>query len=289
MKSGFVALMGRPNAGKSTLLNYIIGEKVSIVSNKPQTTRRRVMGVLHRPDVQLVFVDTPGIHKPVTALGERLNQTARGALADLEDVDVACLIVNARAPVGSGDHKVWEALPPGSAVVLTQCDKAKPHVIAEQLKVLAEFEADAYFAVSGVTGDGVEDLISYLMARVPEGPQYFPPGQLTDLPPTWRVAEAVREELLRIARQELPYSIATRVTHWEGKHIRCEILVERDSQKAMVIGHKGEVLKQVGIAAREQLGLDDSYLELVVSVERNWQRRGEVIDRVLDVSEPDNG
>ncbi len=280
--------MGRPNAGKSTLLNCIVGEKISIVSNKPQTTRRRIMGVLHRPDMQLVFVDTPGIHKPVTTLGERLNQTARSALTDLDEVDVACLVVNARAPVGNGDRQVWEALPPSSAVVLTQCDKAKPHVIAEQLKALAEFDADTYFAVSGVTGEGVEDLIGYLMARLPEGPPYFPSDQLTDLPPAWQVAEAVREELLQRARQELPYSIATRITHWEGKHIRCEILVERDSQKAMVIGHKGETLKQVGIATREKLGLDDSYLELVVSVERNWQRRGEIIDRVLDVSGPDS-
>ncbi len=287
MKSGFVALMGRPNAGKSTLLNHIVGQKVSIVSSKPQTTRRQIMGVYHGNDVQLVFVDTPGIHKPVTALGERLNQTAHGALKDLSDVDVACLVVNVRAEVGSGDRLVWESLPPKSAVVLTQCDRAKPHHIAEQLKALADFEADAYFAVSGVTGDGVGDLTAYLAERMPEGPAYFPPDQITDLPPAWQVAEVVREELLRRTREELPYSIATRVTDWEPKHIRCEILVERESQKPMVIGHKGEMLKQVGTAARTQLGLDGVYLELFVRVEPDWQRRPEIIERVLQVSEPD--
>ena len=289
MKSGFIALLGRPNAGKSTLLNHIVGQKISIVSSKPQTTRRRIMGVLHQPDTQLVFVDTPGIHKPVTALGEQLNRTARSALGDLTDVDVACLVVNARAAVGSGDARVWEGLPAGSAIILTQCDRAKPHIIAAQLKALAEFEADAYFVVSGVTGEGVEDLISYLTSRMPEGPAYFPSDQLTDLPPAWQIAEVVREELLNHARQELPYSIATRVTHWKDKHIRCEILVERESQKPMVIGHKGETLKRVGIAARAQLGLDDAYLELFVRVEPDWQRRPEIIERVLQVSDPDSG
>lgn len=287
MKSGFVALMGRPNAGKSTLLNRIVGQKISIVSNKPQTTRRRVMGVLHRTGHQIVFVDTPGIHKPVTALGERLNQTARSALADLDEVDAACLVVNATAPVGRGDRLVWQALPPANAVVLTQCDRVKPHTIAEQLEALSEFGADAYFAVSGVTGDGVDDLVAYLVDRMPEGPAYFPADQVTDLPEAWRVAEVVREELLKRCRQELPYSIATRVTHWKSKRIRCEILVERDSQKAIVIGKKGEMLKQVGTAARSQLGLHDSYLELFVRVEPDWQHRNEIIDRVLEIPNPE--
>ncbi|HCB34249.1 MAG TPA: GTPase Era [Acidimicrobiaceae bacterium] len=287
MRSGFVALVGRPNAGKSTLLNCVVGSKVSIVSDKPQTTRLRVRGIVHGPDSQIVFVDTPGIHKAVTHLGERLNQTARAVVSDLDDLDVACLVVNAAAPVGPGDRRIWDALPERSVVVVTQCDRVRRHRIAEQLDAVSDFGADAYFAVSGRTGDGVDDVLEYLRGRCPEGPAWFPPGQTTDLPETWRVAEVVREQLLRHCREELPYSIATRITTWKPKHILCEILVERDSQRGIVIGHRGEVLKQVGIAARAELGLDGVYLELHVRVERDWQRRPAAVERVLDVVEPD--
>ncbi len=286
MKSGFVTLVGRPNAGKSTLLNQILGEKVSIVSDKPQTTRLRVMGVLHRPDAQIVFVDTPGIHKPVTQLGERLNDTAAAAL---QDVDIVCLVIDATAPIGTGDRYVAQSLPAGSVVIVTKCDRANGDQIIEQLAVAGEFDADAYFPVSGVTGDGVDEFVEYLVGRLPDGPAYFPDDMITDLPEPWMVAELVREQLLRRFREELPYSIATRVTEWDWPRIRCEILVERDSQKGMVIGKKGAVLKEVGSAVRKQLADhgEGVFLELQVKVEKDWQRRSEALDRLLDVHEPD--
>ena len=286
MKSGFVTFVGRPNAGKSTLINQILGTKVSIVSDKPQTTRLRVMGVLHRETSQIVFVDTPGIHKPVTQLGERLNETARAAL---NDVDVVCLVIDASAPIGRGDRLIAEGLPPGSVVVVTKCDQANRDMVLQQLVEASAFEAEEYFPVSGVTGEGVEALIDYLESIMTEGPAYFPPDQVTDLPEPWFVAELVREQLLSMFRDELPYSIATRITEWDWPRIRCEILVERDSQKGMVIGRKGEVLKEVGIATRKQLANNGEgvHLELHVKVEKDWQRRRESLDRLLDFHEPD--
>jgi GTP-binding protein Era len=286
MKSGFVTLVGRPNAGKSTLINKLLGTKVSIVSDKPQTTRLRVMGVLHRPGSQIVFVDTPGIHKPVTPLGERLNETAHGALAD---VDVACLVIDATAAIGKGDRFIAQKLPPNSIVVLTKCDRASHDMVIQQLAEASTFEAEAYFPVSGLTGKGLPALVDHLEGRLSEGPAYFPSDQITDLPEPWFVAELVREQLLSKFREELPYSIATRVTEWEWPRIRCEILVERESQKGMVIGRNGEVLKQVGIAVRTQLanGGEGIHLELRVKVDKDWQRKSESLDRLLDFQEPD--
>lgn len=286
MKSGFVTFVGRPNAGKSTLLNQILGTKVSIVSDKPQTTRLRIMGVLNRDDAQVVFVDTPGIHKPLTQLGERLNATAKMAM---KDIDIACLVVDATAKIGRGDRMVAQSMPPDSVVVITKCDIAGPDQIIEQLAVSAEFNAEAYFPVSGVTGKGVEEFVQYLVDRLDEGPAYFPEGQITDLPESWMVAELVREQLLGRFREELPYSIATRVTEWELPRIRCEILVERESQKGMVIGRNGSVLKEIGIAVRSQLKDNGAgiFLELQVKVEKDWQRRDDSLDRLLNVNEPD--
>jgi GTPase len=282
VKSGFVTLVGRPNAGKSTLLNQILGTKVSIVSNKPQTTRLRVMGVLHREDTQVVFVDTPGIHKPRTELGNQLNDTARKALTE---VDVACLVVDATAPLGRGDLFVAESLPRNSVIIITKCDRANKEQIIDQLALASDLDADAYFPVSGKTGKGVEELIEYLIGRLPEGPEYFPKGQITDLPEPWMVAELVREQLLAKFREELPYSIATRVTEWEWPRIRCEIIVERDSQKGMVIGKGGAVLKEVGIAVRKQLadGGEGVFLELQVKVEKDWQQKADTVSRMLNV------
>ena len=286
MRSGFVTLVGRPNAGKSTLINQILGTKISIVSDKPQTTRLRIMGVLHRDDSQIVFVDTPGIHKPITQLGERLNATANAAL---NDVDVACLVIDATAPIGRGDRLIADGLPPKSVVVITKCDIATPDAILTQLSESSAFEAEEYFPVSGVTGQGIDAFVDYLDSRMSEGPAYFPPDQITDLPEPWFVAELVREQLLSMFREELPYSIATRITEWDWPRIRCEILVERESQKGMVIGRNGDVLKKVGTAARHQLqgNGEGIHLELHVKVEKDWQKRRESLDRLLDFHEPD--
>jgi GTP-binding protein Era len=276
VRSGFATLVGRPNVGKSTLLNRILGTKVTIVSDKPQTTRTQVRGVLTRPDAQVVFVDTPGIHKPRTLLGERLNDTAESALGD---VDVACLVIDATAPVGPGDRFIASRLRKDSLVVVNKVDAASRADVLGQLERAGEFEFAEYFPVSARTGAGVDDLVEAVVARLPEGPLYYPDDMVTDVPEAFWVAELVREQLLAVAREELPHSLACRVTEWEWPRIRCEILVERESQKGIVIGKGGEVLKRVGTAVREQLP-EGAYIELFVKVDKDWQRQPKALDRL---------
>jgi GTP-binding protein Era len=276
-RSGFVTFVGRPNVGKSSLVNAICGRKVSIVSDKPQTTRHRIMGVLTRPGSQLVFVDTPGLHKPVTALGERVNATA---LDSVGDVDVTCLVLDATAPFGSGDRWVAERIAIERAVVIVnKTDVAKPAQVMKMLQAASTLGASEYFAVSARSGDGMGALVSGLTERLPDGPKYFPDDEVSDLPEERWVAELVREQLLAITRDELPYSIATQVVEWEWPRIRVDIVVERDSQKGMVIGKGGSVLKQVGERTRAQLP-DGVYLELRVKVDKDWQRRPGRVERL---------
>ncbi|HLU42288.1 MAG TPA: GTPase Era [Microthrixaceae bacterium] len=275
-RSGFVTLVGRPNVGKSTLLNRILGQKVSIVSDKPQTTRHQIRGVLDRDDAQIVFVDTPGIHKPRTLMGERLNVTASDAL---EDVDVACLVVDATQTIGPGDRYIAERLPKDSVLVLNKIDRVRPPRVLEQLARAAEFDFSEYFPVSARTGEGVDTFVEHLISRLPEGPRWYPEGEVTDVPEQVRVAELVREQLLAVAREELPHSIATRVVEWEWPRIRVEIVVERESQKGIVIGKGGSVLKEVGTRVREQLP-PGAYLELHVTVEKNWQSSPGSLERL---------
>jgi GTPase len=276
-RSGFVTFVGRPNVGKSSLVNAICGRKVSIVSDKPQTTRHRIMGVLTRPDSQVVFVDTPGLHKPVTALGERVNATA---LDSTTDVDVQCLVLDATMPFGSGDRWVAGHLDlPGVVVIVNKTDVATPDQVMVMLAAAGELDAESYFPVSAKTGAGVADLVEHLTSRLPEGPKYFPDDEVSDLPEEQWVAELVREQLLAVTRDELPYSIATRVVEWEWPRIRVDILVERDSQKGMVIGKGGSVLKQVGQRARAQLP-PGVFLELRVKVDKNWQHKADRVERL---------
>ena len=275
-RSGFVTLAGRPNVGKSTLLNRILGQKVTIVSDKPQTTRHRIMGVLNRPDAQVVFVDTPGIHKPRTPLGERLNDTAGGSMAD---VDVVGFVLDATQPMGRGDRWVARLVPRDAVLVVNKVDKASREQVATQLAAAADLQLESYFPISAKSGDGVDDLVEHLVSRLPEGPQYFPEGVVTDVPEAFWVAELVREQLLAVTREELPHSITTQVTEWEWPRIRVEILVERESQKGIVIGHRGSVLKEVGIAVRRQLP-EGAHIELHVKVDKDWQRRPGALDRL---------
>jgi GTPase len=277
VRSGFVTLVGRPNVGKSTLLNALCGEKVSIVSNKPQTTRTRVRGVVTRADAQVVFVDTPGLHKAVTALGRRVNATA---IESLDDVDITCLVIDARQGFGSGDRWVAERLDMARTIVVAnKVDRVPRDQVLAQLAAASTLGAREYFPVSARTGAGVDALRDHLLAAMPEGPAYYPDDMVTDTPEEQWVAELVREQLLAVTRDELPYSIATRVTEWEGNHIRCEILVERDSQKGMVIGKGGLVLKDVGSRVREQLP-EGTYIELVVKVEKDWQQYPDRVERL---------
>jgi GTPase len=279
-RSGFVTMVGRPNVGKSSLINAICGAKVSIVSDKPQTTRHRVRGVYNRPGAQLVFVDTPGLHKPVTALGERVNATALESLGEADDVDVVCLVLDATAPFGAGDRWVAERLDVERAVVVVnKTDRAAPEQVLAMLGAAAELEAASYFPVSARTGDGLPALADHLVARVPAGPPMFPTDAVRDVADEVWVAELVREQLLAVTRDELPYSIATRVSEWEGNRITVEIVVERDSQKGMVIGKQGSVLKRVGEQARAQLPAG-TYLDLRVKVDKDWQRRPDRVERL---------
>lgn len=276
MKSGFATFVGRPNVGKSTLLNAILGEKVSIVAASPQTTRTEIRGVLTRPDAQVVFVDTPGIHKPKTTMGERLNATAEAASSG---VDVVCLVIDATAPLGKGDRFVASRLPKDAICVVNKVDVADRNQVLAQLTRAASLDLSEYFPISAKTGQGVDELVEAIVARLPEGPKYYPEEMVSDLPDEVWVAELVREQLLAVVREELPHSIACRVTEYEWPRIRVEIVVERDSQKGIVIGKGGGVLKQVGQAVRAQLR-EGAYIELVVKVDPDWQRQPKSLDRL---------
>ena len=275
-RSGFVSVVGRPNVGKSYIVYKICEETIAIPSNKPQTTRHQIRGVLHKPNSQLIFVDTPGIHRPRTSLGERLNTTATAAI---NDIDLICLVLDATAPIGPGDRFIAEKLPKEAIVLVNKCDKAKKSQIAERLIEASEFDFAEYFPVSAKTGEGLEVLLSHLNMQIPEGPMFYPADQTSDMTDRDYVAELVREQLLRIMKEELPHSIATRVTEWEWHRIRIEILVERESQKGIVIGHKGENLKRVGTEVRKQLA-EGTHVELQVNVDKNWQKRPDEIRRL---------
>ena len=279
-RSGFVAMLGRPNAGKSTLVNSLCGEKVSIVSSRPQTTRRSYRGVWHQEDAQIVFLDTPGIHKPVTALGERLNSHTQTAAAD---ADTVCYLLDATQPAGKGDEFILESLlkkakpvsdPPTLIGIVTKCDIAKPATIAEQLSALSGYDLDDYIAVSAVTREGLDTLRDLLIRSLPVGPKYFPPDIIRDLDWEDWIAELVREQLLPALREELPHSVATRVEIDDRHRIRCDILVERPSQRPIVIGHGGKNLKAVREAVLPHLP-EDAELTLRVKVDKHWQNRPE--------------
>jgi GTP-binding protein Era len=282
LRSGFVAVVGRPNVGKSTLVNTMVGTKVTITSPRPGTTRRAVRGVLHTPGVQAIFVDTPGLHKPRTMLGERLNEHVGSALSD---VDAVLVVLDATAAVGPGDRRVLEASlserAPGEVlVVVNKVDLAPRKSVVERLLQANKAAPDSeIFPVSAATGEGVAVLVDAVTALLPVGPAYFPEGTLSDVAETFWVAELVREALLAHVEDELPHSIACRVTEWEWPYIRVEILVERESQKGIVIGAGGSLLKQVGTAVRKELP-EGTYLELRARVEPRWQQRRDSIERL---------
>ena len=299
-RSGFVTLVGRSNVGKSTLLNQLVGSKVAIVSDRPQTTRATVRGVRTVPGSQIVFIDTPGIHKPRTLLGERTNQRA---LATLGEVDVVCMLVEANASIGGGDRFIAELVQQVDTpklLVVNKIDRAGKAAVAEHLVAAARDlgDFDAYLPLSARTGDGVDALVDEIEGRLPEGPRYYPEGTVTDQPETFLAGEIVRENLLAVTRDELPHSITVAVEEMEDGdpegltdpetgdpvlRLRAVIRVERESQRAIVIGRGGQVLKEAGTAARHELeallGVR-IYLETQVRVERDWQRRAHALDRL---------
>ena len=284
-RSGFACFVGRPNAGKSTLTNALIGQKVAITSSRPQTTRHAIRGILHRPDAQLIVIDTPGLHKPRTLLGSRLNDVVRETWAE---VDVIGFCVPADQPVGRGDEFIAGELRSvaGRTPVLgvvTKTDVARPEQVAErltQMTSLMEF-ADVV-PCSAVDGFQVGLLADLLVARLPEGPPLYPDGELTDEPEETLVAELVREAALEGVRDELPHSIAVVVQEMIPREDRDDLLdvhatvyVERPSQKGIVIGKGGERLRAVGTAARRQIEAllgTKVYLDLHVTVAKDWQR-----------------
>jgi GTP-binding protein Era len=287
-RAGLVSLVGRANVGKSSLINSMMGRKVSIVSDKPQTTRGALRAVLNTDGAQVVFVDTPGLHKPRTLLGQRLNRTAFNAV---DGVDVVVLVVDGRSGVGGGDRFVADRLPPADrhVCVVNKVDGMARAAILGQLQTASEWGFDEYFAVSARTGAGVAELVVALARRLPEGSPLYPEddGQspahaglgVSESDQRQWLSELVREQLLAVTREELPYSIACQVTDWDWPYLRCEILVERGSQKGMVIGHGGAVLKKVGTAVRAQLP-PGAYIELSVRVAQDWQRKPEMLDRL---------
>jgi len=284
-RSGFACFVGRPNAGKSTLTNALVGQKVAITSSRPQTTRHTVRGIVHRPDAQLVLVDTPGLHKPRTLLGERLNDVVRSTWSE---VDVIGFCVPANVPVGRGDVFIVNELrsvaqrTPVIGVV-TKTDLAGPEMVVERLTQLsALMEFAEIVPCSAVDGFQLKTVADLLVARLPEGPQLYPDGELTDEPETTLIAELIREAALEGVRDELPHSLAVLVEEMlphEGRDdmldVHAILYVERSSQKGIIIGKGGARLKEVGTAARRQIEAllgTKIYLELHVKVAKDWQR-----------------
>jgi GTP-binding protein Era len=294
-RSGIATLVGRPNVGKSTLVNQLVGTKVSIVSDRPQTTRNQVRGVWNAPDSQVVFIDTPGIHKPKTELGRRLNQRS---IDTFLAVDVVCFLIEATAEIGAGDRHIAGLLAEVSTpaiLVVNKVDAAGPNDILEHLAAAQGTLGDfaAYVPLSALTGEGLDALLGEITTRLPEGPLYYPDGVVTDQPDTFLAAELLREKLLAMAREELPHSLAVTVEEIEdrpadgGKEallvLRAVVRVERDSQKGIVIGKGGAVIKEAGTAARIELEAllgTKVHLETHVKVEKDWQRRPDALDRL---------
>ena len=289
--SGFACLVGRPNVGKSTLTNALVGAKVAITSDRPQTTRRVIRGIVHRPDGQLVLLDTPGLHKPKTLLGERLDSLVR---ATLTEVDVIGFCVPAGDPVGPGDRllaKEIKAVKTPAVAIVTKTDRVAPEQVLAQLTAVSELgDWDDVVPVSALTRYQLDVLADVLVSHLPEGPALYPDGELTDEPEQIMVAELIREAALDGVRDELPHSIAVVVEEMGPRTGRddltdvfADLYVERPSQKAIVIGNHGERLKSVGTRARHQIEAllgTRVYLDLHVRIAKDWQRNPKQLRRL---------
>ncbi|GMT47169.1 MAG: GTPase Era [bacterium] len=280
-RSGYVSILGRPNVGKSTFLNAMLGEKVAIVTSKPQTTRNRIIGVRTTPSAQIVFIDTPGIHKPIGKLGEFM---VKEAMDSLKEVDIVLLMVEPQKP-GTEETAIIDLFKQRKNLtvflLINKIDtirKTELLPIIEKYNLLYPF--DEIIPVSAVRGDGLDIVLGKIIDRLPEGPKYYPDDIFTDQLERFMVAEIIREKIMRLTEEEIPYSVAVEVTQWEEKEdiivINANIYVEKESQKGIIIGKRGAMLKAIGIASREEIeGLLNTkvYIELWVKVKKDWRKK----------------
>jgi GTP-binding protein Era len=285
VKSGFVAVAGRPNVGKSTLVNALTGTKVAIVSDKPHTTRHQIRGVHTTADAQLVLVDLPGWQKPIDALTERMQGRVDETIAG--DIDVVMIVVSARDRIGAGDRFVARrvfSLGAPVIIVVNKIDRLKAGHIASQMKEAATLgEFHALHPVSAVTGDGIDELRADLISLLPEGPMYYPPETDTDMSDEARIGELVREQALRLLKEELPHAITAEVVEIEGKHVHVRLYTETESQKQILIGKGGSMVREIGRTARpfvEQLLGHPVYLQLQVKASPKWRRNETMLERL---------
>jgi GTPase len=284
VKSGFVAVAGRPNVGKSTLVNALAGGKVAITSDKPQTTRRRIFGVANGPDYQLVLADLPGFQRPRDPLTEHMQRTVDSSF---EDVDAVLFVLDARDRIGSGDRfiakRVFELGVP-VVIVVNKVDRLKPGHIASQMQTASQLgDFHALHPVSAKTGDGVQGLRDELVALLPDGPAYFPPDQRTDLSVEEQLAELVREKAIQLTRDEVPHSVTAKVEEIEGKVVRVAIYVETDSQKQILVGKGGSMVREIGTRARPEIEAllgQPVFLDLAVKVRPKWRRDERMLERL---------
>ena len=284
MKSGFVAVAGRPNVGKSSLVNALAGGKVAIISDKPQTTRRRIFGVANGPDYQLVLADLPGFQRPRDPLTEHMQKTVD---ASFEDVDVVLFVLDARDRIGAGDRFIAQrvfSLGIPVVIALNKVDRLKPGHIASQMQTGSQLgDFHALHPVSAKTGDGVAELREELVGLLPEGPAYFPPDQRTDLSVEEQLAELVREKAIQLTRDEVPHSISAEVEEIEEKVVSAAVYVETDSQKQILVGKGGVMIREIGTRARpevEALLGHPVFLELKVKVRPKWRRDERMLERL---------
>ena len=281
-KSGFVAIVGRPNVGKSTFMNYVLGQKIAIMSDKAQTTRNKIQGVYTKDDAQIVFLDTPGIHKPKHELGEFMVKSAYSAL---KEVDAVLFMVNVSEKRGPGDDFIVEKLKGIKTpifLVLNKIDLVTPEVLLERVESYKDaLDFAGVFPISVLQGNNVNELMEGLINALPEGPQYYPADQITDHPEYFVVSELIREKILQLTQEEIPHSVAVTVDkmqkdEFDKVHVYANIIVERKSQKGIIIGKGGRLLKEIGMRARrdiQQLLGNKVYLELWVKVEKDWRKR----------------
>ena len=281
-KSGFVAIVGRPNVGKSTFMNYVLGQKIAIMSDKAQTTRNKIQGVYTKEDAQIVFLDTPGIHKPKHELGEFMVKSAYSAL---KEVDAVLFMVNVSEKRGPGDDFIIEKITGSKTpifLVLNKIDLVTPEVLLERVESYKDaLDFAGVFPISVLQGNNVNELMEGLINALPEGPQYYPADQITDHPEYFVVSELIREKILQLTQEEIPHSVAVTVDkmqkdEFDKVHVYANIIVERKSQKGIIIGKGGRLLKEIGTRARrdiQQLLGNKVYLELWVKVEKDWRKR----------------